>query len=189
MRPYERLPETVEYDGQVYHLDLSYAAFFAADGCLHDPCLTERLKLETALDILVTEPHPVEVGLLRAVIDLVREDRPKGTGPRTFDIEQDWPYVCAAFQQAYGIDLYADKDIHILRFLALLRGIPEDTKLAEIIRIRSTPIPAPTKHNQDRIAELTRLKAFYALRGSEESMQDGWAKLFGILQARMDQDG
>ena len=189
MTPYERLPEAVEYQGETYQLEMSYAAYFAAAGCLSDDRLTERLRLETALEILVTDPHPVEVDLLRAILDLIRDDRPKSTGPKTMDIEQDWPYICAAFQQAYGIDLYADKGIHIMRFLALLRGIPEDTKLSEIVKIRATPIPAPTKYNQERIAELTRLKAFYALRGSEQDLQAGLAKLFNLLQSRIENDG
>lgn len=185
MRPYERLPEEVEYGGKTYRLNLSYAAFFAAAGCLADDRLTERIKLETTLDILVEDPHPLDTGLLYAVIELTRDDEQRmPTGPRVMDIEQDWPYICAAFQQAYGIDLYSDKSIHIRRFLALLRGLPRDTKLADIISIRSAAIPAPNKHNQDRIAELTRLKAAYALRGSETSMQAGWEKLFGLLQAR-----
>ncbi len=186
MKPYEWLPTSVDYDGRVYQLDLSYAAFFAAADALADEDLPPGLRLETALDIFIAEPHPVAPELLNAIIDLVKDDRPKPPpGPRTMDIEQDWPYICAAFQQAYGIDLYTDKTIHIVRFRALLQSIPKSTKLAEIIGIRAAEIPAPNKHNQKEIADLTRLKAFYALRGSETSVQEGWAKLFRILEARV----
>ena len=185
LRPYERLPEELEYEGRVYSLDLSYAAFFAAADALQDERLAPALRLETALGILVKEPEPEpSVGLLEAILRLVRDDRrPKPAGPKTLDIMQDWEYICAAFQQAYGIDLYADKSVHILRFLALLRAIPKDTKLAEIISIRAAEIPAPNKHNQKQIAELTRLKALYALKGSGD-LQEGWAKLFRMLEAR-----
>lgn len=186
LRPYERLPEEVEHEGRTYRLDLSYAAFFAAADALQDERLAPALRLETALGILVKEPEPEpSVGLLEAILGLVRDDRrPKPAGPKTMDLTQDWDYICAAFQQAYGIDLYADKSIHILRFLALLRAIPKDTKLAEIISIRAAEIPAPNKHNQKQIAELTRLKALYALRGDGDSLQEGWAKLFRMLEAR-----
>lgn len=185
LRPYEGLPEELEYEGRVYSLDLSYAAFFAAADALQDERLAPVLRLETALGILVKEPEPEpSVGLLEAILGLVRDDRrPKPAGPKTLDIMQDWDYICAAFQQAYGIDLYTNKSVHILRFLALLRAIPKDTKLAEIISIRAAEIPAPNKHNQKQIAELTRLKALYALRGSGD-LQEGWAKLFRMLEAR-----
>ena len=99
------------------------------------------------------------------------------------DNEQDWPYICAAFQQAYGIDLYADKGIHILRFQALLQSLPKDTKLVEIIGIRAAKIPKATKNNADQIAELSRLKAIYALRGTEKDFQSGLAGLFDLLEA------
>ena len=190
MTPYEWLPETVEHDGRVYCLDLSYAAFFAAADALQDEDLTDLQKLHAALMILVKEEHPDDPDLLRKIFELVRDDRPKPPpGPRTMDIEQDWPYICAAFQQAYGIDLYRDKTIHVVRFRALLESIPKSTKLAEIIGIRAADIPAPNKHNHKEIADLTRLKALYALRGSASSLQEGWGKLFNLLKAKAEKHG
>ena len=183
LRPYERLPEAVEYGGEVYSLDLSYGAFFAACDALEDTRMHPALRIETALRILVKDPHPVDPGLLQAVIDLVRDDQPKPAGPRTMDIGQDWPYICAAFQQAYGIDLYADKSLHILRFRALLQAIPKSTRLSEIIGIRAAKIPAPNRHNQEQIAELMRLKSLYALRGSGASLQEGLGRLFQLLKS------
>lgn len=182
LKPYERLPESVEYQGRSYILDLSYAAVFVAADVLEDIRLEPRARLEVALDILVKEPHPVDNGLLEAVIDLLREER-KPDGQKTMDIVQDWPYICAAFQQAYGIDLYTDKSIHIMRFKALLQAIPKDTKLAEIIGIRAATIPEPNKHNQKQIAELTRLKALYALKGGT-SIQESWKHLAEVLLKR-----
>ena len=103
------------------------------------------------------------------------------------DIEQDWPYICAGFLQAYGVDLYADKSMHILQFQALLQGLPGDTKLSEIIGIRAAEIPAATKYNSKEIARLTRLKALYALRGKGKDLQTGLAGLFELLEARAKQ--
>ena len=70
-----------------------------------------------------------------------------------------------------------------MRFKALLQAIPKDTKLAEIIGIRAATIPEPNKHNQKQIAELTRLKALYALKGGT-SIQDGWKHLAEVLLKR-----
>lgn len=185
MKPYDRLPDSVEYQGKRYKLNLAYPAVFAVSDLMRDTQLVDVVKLSGALDILVKGRHPDDPGLLTAIYDLLKDDRPHDTsGPRTMDIEQDWGYICAAFQQAYGIDLYTDKDMHILRFRALLQAIPKDTKLAEIIGIRAAKIPKPTKYNSEQIAELTRLKALYALRGGGLSLQDGFAKLFAFMEAR-----
>ena len=135
MKPYEVLPEEVEYRGETYALDLSYAAFFSAADLLADKRLPDDMKLRGALDLLVVGKHPEDPGLLE-------------------------------------------------RFRALLESLPGSTKLAEIIGIRAAEIPAPNKHNAKQIADLTRLKALYALRGSEHSLQEGWARLFEMLSAR-----
>lgn len=184
LKPYERLPDAIEYQGKKYSLDLSYAAVFVASDVLDDTRMEPQTRVEVALDILVKDPHPVDVALLETITRLLRDDAPKPIGQKTMDIEQDWDYICAAFQQAYGINLYEDKTMHIMRFKALLQAIPKDTKLAEIIGIRDATIPEPNKHNQRQIAELTRLKALYALRGDSSSMQDGWKRLADVLLKR-----
>ncbi|MCM1258797.1 MAG: bacteriophage Gp15 family protein [Roseburia sp.] len=51
-----------------------------------------------------------------------------------YDIDGD--YIYAAFLQQYGIDLI-DKELHWHKFLALLHGITEDTKLGSIMAYRS----------------------------------------------------
>lgn len=181
LKPYERFPDVIEYQGKSYAIDLSYAAVFVVMDVLNDIRIEPFTRIETALDILVKDPHPVDDKLLDEITKLLKEDRP--TGPRVMDIEQDWDYICAAFQQAYGIDLYEDKSMHIFKFRALLQAIPQNTKLAEIIGIRSAPIPEPNKHNQQHIAELTRLKALYALRDNN-SIQDGWKHLAEVLLKR-----
>lgn len=185
MKPYEPLPESVEYQGKRYRLNLSYTAVFAVSDLMKDPDLIDAVKLSGALEIFVRGRHPDDPGLLTAIYELLKDDKPHDTsGPKTLDIEQDWDYICAAFQQAYGIDLYTDKGMHYLRFRALLQAIPKDTKLSEIIGIRAAKLPKPTKYNADHIAELTRLKALYALRGDRLSLQDGLARMFKLMEAR-----
>lgn len=187
MRPYEGLPSEVEYKDTVYDVDLSYGVFFAVADILKDERFTDPQRVRLALDMFIGPEAPLDPDLLRAIYDLIKDDRPKSDGPKYMDIEQDWPYICAGFQQTYGIDLYDDKSLHVLRFQALLQGLPKDTKLAEIIRIRAADIPAATKDNAKEIAELTRLKTIYALHGTEQDFQTGLAGLFELLEARANQ--
>lgn len=183
MKPYEPLPSTVEYEGKVYNLDLSYSVFFAVADVLKDERLMDGQKIALALDLFVTDPHPVTNDLLTLIYDLLKDDRPK-SDEHYMDIEQDWPYICAGFQQAYGIDLYSDKTMHILRWQALLQGLPKDTKLMDIIGIRAMDMPQPTKHNGKQIAEISKLKAMYALKSTVKDFQTGLGGLFDLLEAR-----
>jgi hypothetical protein len=162
---------------------LDRALLIIAD-MLEDDRLMPVQKIRAALDMFIGKEVPTDPEILKLIYDLIKDDRPKQDGPKYMDIEQDWPYICASFQQAYGIDLYADKSMHILRFQALLQGLPKDTKMAEVIGIRAAEIPQATKYNAKQIAELTRLKAVYALQGSEKDFQTGLAGLFDLLEAR-----
>lgn len=183
MKPYEDLPDTLDYNGTVYHLDLSYAVFFAVADVLKDDRLLNGQKVKLALDLFITDPHPVDNDLLSNIYDLLKDDRPT-SGESYMDIDQDWPYICAGFQQAYGIDLYSDKSIHILRWQALLQGLPKDTKLMDIIGIRAMDIPQPNKHNAKQIAEISKLKSMYALKSTVKDFQTGLGGLFDLLEAR-----
>lgn len=51
------------------------------------------------------------------------------------DYRCDADYIVGAFQQAYGIDLTADK-VHWWRFKALLHALPPETSLGKIVEIR-----------------------------------------------------
>jgi len=184
MKPYAGLPAEIEYKENTYSVDMSYAVFLAVADMLEDDRLMPVQKIRAALDMFIGKDAPTDPEILKLIYDLIKDDRPKQDGPKYMDIEQDWPYICAAFQQAYGVDLYEDKTMHILRFKALLQGLPSDTKLADIIRIRSAEIPEANKHNAKQIAELTRLKSIYALRGSEKNFETGLAGLFDLLEAR-----
>ena len=183
MKPYDALPDTILYEGNVYRLDLSYAVFFAVADALKDDRLMEGQKIELALDLFVKDPHPITPDLLSQIYGLLKDDRPK-SGESYMDIDQDWPYICAGFQQAYNIDLYTDKSIHILRWQALLQGLPKNTKLMDIIGIRAMEIPAPNNHNAKQIAEITKLKALYALENTAMDFQTGLGGIFDLLEAR-----
>ena len=187
MKPYEGLPSEIEYNDTIYRVDMSYAVFFAVADLMDEPGLSDVQKVRGALDLFIGPEAPLDPEIIRSIYDLIKDDRPKIDGPKVMDIEQDWPYICAGFQQAYGIDLYNDKSMHILQFQALLQGLPDKTKLAEIIRIRSAEIPAANKYNAKEIANLTRLKSIYALKGNEKSFEQGLAGLFALLEARAKQ--
>lgn len=88
---------------------------------------------------------------------------------RYLDMIIDAPYIVASFQQAYGIDL-TSCDMHWHRFLALLDGIPDDTKLAKIMGYRGyNPADDKRKHNEFMQEQRTRW-ALPALEDEDDEM-------------------
>ena len=71
-----------------------------------------------------------------------------------------------------------------------MEGYPEGTRYMEVVGIRAKPMPKPTRYNQEERAWLTKAKARYAIKQSEEeaerNYQQGVHKLFtglmGMIQ-------
>lgn len=177
MKFYTRPPETIEYNGTEYPLDMRFWRVLAAFDALGDKSLPDDIKARTALNTLVKGPHPDDVGLLLAILEPLKE--PQTGEPPVMDMEQDAELVYAAFWQAYGIDLYAS-DMHYLEFRALMKGLPPGTQLGEVIKIRSMDIPAPNGHNAKQIAEILRAKARVSLK-KQGNFADGLNAMFDAL--------
>ncbi|MCE2304030.1 Gp15 family bacteriophage protein [Streptococcus thermophilus] len=79
-----------------------------------------------------------------------------------YDIRYDGDYIYSSFLQAYGIDLFdAQGKLHWRKFNALLSGLPEGTKLMEVIKIRKWK---PQKGDSSEYKEeMRRLQKDYAL--------------------------
>lgn len=86
-----------------------------------------------------------------------RNEFPRGRGGSgAVDMLLDGDYIAAAFQQAYGIDLTDPAtDMHWHRFLALFRGLPEDTLMSKIMGWRTWRKP-DRKPSPDREARERR---------------------------------
>ena len=176
---YTRPPESIEYAGNTYALDLRFWRVLAAFDALSDNFLDDFAKLSAFLEITCPD-GPLDIGLFNAILELIKDpDTPSGE-PASMDIKQDWELVYSAFIQAYQIDLYKS-DMHWFLFRALLKGIPQGTRLADVIRIRTEPIPA--KGSLEAKANLMKLKARYALK-KQGGFQDGLNRLFDVLKAQ-----
>lgn len=178
MKFYERPRASVEYKGEKYALDMRFWRVLAAFDALADNSLPDAIKCRTALNTLVTGPHPDDVGLLLAILEPLKE--PQTGEPPVMDMEQDAELVYAAFYQAYGIDLY-QSDMHYETFRALLKGLPPGTALSEVIKIRSMDVPEANGRNGRQIAEILRAKARVSLN-KQGSFADGLGAMFEALK-------
>lgn len=83
------------------------------------------------------------------------------------DYEIDADYIYAAFMAQYGIDLIEVEELHWHKFLALLKGINSDQKLAQIMSYRCYEKNA---NNKDQYAELEY--AWRIEKMSEEEIEE-----------------
>lgn len=153
-------------DGEQIRIINSHKKYIVALKVLRSTEIFDEDKVETVLPLLFEDPTEIPIGreqdALVAFFDLFSDKKKSEKTAPSFDIVQDCDFVFSGFMQTYGIDL-DEKDMKIEKFIALLKGLPSDTRLAEIIKIRTMPIPQKTKYNAQQIADIMKAKNEFAL--------------------------
>lgn len=158
------LPESIELSsGLVLSIDVRACVAIDVLDRLEDDRYTQGQRAAYAIGRIVKDHFPAEAldEVIALVGEFIRCDDPdlptqKPTGKPTFSYWQDSRHLIAAFQQAYGIDL-TKEDLHWWRFRALLEGLPDSTRLAQVMQIR---------------AEKPRVKASQEERAALKKAQD-----------------
>lgn len=129
--------------------------------------LTDAEKIAITIESLSEAPKTQDVFEL-----MLLELFPKSKHPsdrKSMDFEQDAALIYAGFRQAYGIDLYEERNKMDWRiFLALVKGLPESTEFSRVVKLRNTKIPDRNKHNSDYVDSLIQAKNAVALEEPEE---------------------
>ena len=125
--------------------------------------LTDAQKIY--LTVTSVSDAPPSQGTFELIVHELFPPKKKHTGDtKTMDFEQDAALIYAAFLQTYGIDLYAVRNQMDWRiFVALLKGIPENTELSRTIKIRGMKVPERTKDNSDYVDSIIKAKRAVAL--------------------------
>ena len=165
MKLYERLPDSVIVDGRKIRLDLDYRNVLKMLDILAQDDLMPDARDWLAMKCVCRRPVK---GMKQAVIKLLF---PKSEGgERITDMTQDADLICAAFRQAYGINLYKEK-LNWFEFSCLLAGIPEDTRYSYVLSIRARPMPEATAYNQKERQRLAEAKAEFGLKLTEKEQK------------------
>ena len=155
--------------------------------------LTERDKVEQALKMLVVNSRRLRLIGLREKADLLneiyrqcintRKHPPSRKNVRVLDFEYDGEYIYSSFMLDYGIDLINEQGrLPWKKFIALFQGLSENTKIRDVMRIRSMDTPKPTGKNGKQIQEILDLKSYYALPVKGGGGRSGLDALFSALE-------
>jgi len=115
---------------------------------------------EEHISLADVEDNHVEYDLAGNPMKTTANDDTKQRAP--YDIRYDGDYIYSSFVQAYNMDLFdMQGKLHWRKFNALLSGLPEGTKLTEVIKIRKWK---PQKGDSAEYKEeMRRLQKDYAL--------------------------
>ena len=181
----------IRYRGKKYRLNLDYRVVLDCFEALQDDALPDINRVEVCLEQLVRGhvkrlSANQKVELFNLIYDQhIRLNKRSGeSGPKSVDFRFDFDLIYASFMQAYHIDILKDR-LTWYEFYNLFQGLPADTKIREVMSIRQRETPTPNKYNQKEIAELQRLKSYWALPVEclGNNYQDGLKKLFSTLKS------
>lgn len=143
--------------------------------------LTDAQKIY--LTVTSVSDAPPSQGTFELIVHELFPPKKKHTDDtKTMDFEQDAALIYAAFLQTYGIDLYAVRNQMDWRiFVALLKGIPENTELSRTIKIRGMKVPERTKDNSEYVDSIIKAKRAVALEEpiavKKQRMAKMWLKV------------
>lgn len=194
---WERPVSRVAYEGKPYRLRTSFRRVLQCYRVMGDDVLEDGDKIGMCLGLLLRPvsrlraarlPAAKKIRLFETIFqEYVDTGGKNAGGEKALDFDQDAGLIYAAFAQCYGLDLLGrDRGLHWWKFVQMLGGLPEDTRLMRVISIRTRPLPNPTKYNVEERQNLLRLKGLYRLEDSEEEkrrrLQDGLRKMAVIME-------
>lgn len=130
------LPNVVEINGSLYSIYTDFRLWMRFEISVSKMSLVDNIDVS----YLFKNEKPMYCDLR----ELFVFSRPQSILPRpignndviTIDYELDADLIYAAFLGQYGIDLVDVEELHWHKFLALLKGLNEDTKLREVMGYR-----------------------------------------------------
>lgn len=181
-------------DKSKFVINPAYDTVLEVQKLYKEDTLTEFEKIDQALKMLVRNKwnlrllNPEEKQKLLSVITkryVEVEKRPqiKKSPFPVLDFEKDVDYIYASFMQAYKIDLIEEQGrLPWKKFLYLFNGLPADTKIKQIMRIRQMPVPEYNGKNSKEIQEINEMKSYYTLPVEGGGGQSGLDLLFHTLE-------
>lgn len=181
-------------DKSKFVINPAYDTVLEVQKLYKEDTLTEFEKIDQALKMLVRNKwnlrllNPEEKQKLLSVITkryVEVEKRPqiKKSPFPVLDFEKDGDYIYASFMQAYKIDLIEEQGrLPWKKFLYLFNGLPADTKIKQIMRIRQMPVPEYNGKNSKEIQEINEMKSYYTLPVEGGGGKSGLDLLFHTLE-------
>lgn len=173
----DRLPDTVIINGAEHRINSDFRVSIRFDIMIRDKSIPDAAKMIEMLKLYYNEiPEDVNeavsaillfynCGEDKSAVD-TEENEKKHTAKKKkniiqYSFSQDAPYIYAAFQEQYGINLQQIQTggLHWWEFIAMFRSLHEDTKMGQIMYYRTVSTSGMPNAKRKAINELKKLYA------------------------------
>ena len=135
------LPNAITVNGNSFLINTDFRKWIKVSKMLEEKCTIIDLAEEVIQSISLVELLENSEEILSKLLEFYTNPNatPKGDSNDTtpiIDYVEDGEYIVGSFMQAYGIDLTIC-DMHWHMFKALLLSLPENSKMKQIMQMRS----------------------------------------------------
>ena len=145
----DELPRSIFIQEGTIEIDIKTDTLTALQclSMLDNDDIPDAVRISCVIETILAEgeeiPPDLYLDAFSAILDYLKgfpvEGGTKSREP-VFSYSQDHAYVVAGFRQAYGMSLEDIHKTHWWEFQALLSGLPEDTRLSQVIALRGREI-------------------------------------------------
>lgn len=179
------LEQSFDFEGVRVELSIPFNHILLFYELQEDEMFSDVEKVEIGFDLICSVKNKkklsleIKVKIVKYIFDNyvnIGKDRKTESDKKVFDFNQDSEYIYASFMSEYNIDLIDQVDkLDWRKFIMLFNGLSDESKIKQVIKIRSMPVPKATKHNGEQIRAIMEAKTYYALEISEEERRQQFA--------------
>ncbi|KYG28180.1 hypothetical protein AZF04_09770 [Alkalihalobacillus trypoxylicola] len=164
------LENTIEIDGEYYDIDMSYDNVLRLYDLFNETDIDDAAQIEIAFQMLLNVEIDISIEVKSDIVTKIFENlisdkksadnvdikgnpmpESASSNDKVMSFKQDADYIYASFMQDYNIDLFEQQGkLDWRKFLALLDGLKKDTRLKEVIEIRTMEMPTGKGSSKQR---------------------------------------
>ena len=181
----DRLPDRVTVDGEECFIKTDFKRWIIFETALTDGRIKDEDKLAVILPVCLKKMPSTLEKAVKACLKFYRgndENISKQEAPvkPVYSFLYDADLIFSAFMTQYGIDLERE-EMHWYKFRALFKGLKTDSKLAEVMQLRSMDLSEiKDKETRKRYRELKKIWQLPDQRSREEK-ENEFAQTVGQL--------
>jgi hypothetical protein len=165
------------WNNSVYQVDMNFNNILKMFEMFDDEFLLEYEKPFIAIEMLIGEVtfESYEEGmalykyLMNEFLDINLDEDVDGDTVKMFDYKKDAEIIYASFYSVYRMDLFEMHDkLHWKKFRALLNNLDDESKLKQVIGIRTMKVPGTDESSQEYRDHIIKMKGIYSLDETEE---------------------
>lgn len=195
----DEFQDTFKWKGELFFVDMSFDNILRLFEMFDDKSILQIEKPIIAVQMLIDEEFEAYQDkiesydeftalfkyLLKEFLEIDVDNDSNSQEKVVFDFNKDAEIIYASFMAEYHIDLFeVQGKLHWKKFSALLENLNDESKMKQVIGIRTMSVPSPDEASREYRDQVIKMKEVYSLddRKAEERINDVFSEVASIFR-------